>query len=284
MSERCRALGRHHINISQNSNDSRDAILFLHGVTRNWRSFYPLFDELNNDYNLMAIDFRGHGLSGRTSGSYLVTNYIEDVVALLENSSSSQQYIYGHSLGGMVALAAAAKIKNKIKGIVLEDPPFSTMGAAIKGSQLHRFFIGLSEISASKKKCDQLLCEFSNIPLHKKGASQKLFVRDIRDELSRSFSAESLMKIDFEIIDPIINGKWLTGYNIEELIKSVDCPVLLLQADELAGGMLKDRDLNLIKENLKQEIRYKHFPSVGHIIHTSKPKEILRLIRESANG
>ena len=85
MSERCRALGRHHINISQNSNDSRDAILFLHGVTRNWRSFYPLFDELNNVFNLMSIDFRGHGLSGRTSGSYLVTDYIGDVLALLKS-------------------------------------------------------------------------------------------------------------------------------------------------------------------------------------------------------
>jgi len=40
----------------------------------------------------------------------------------------------------------------------------------------------------------------------------------------------------------------------------------------------------LIKENLKQEIRHKHFPSVGHIIHSSKPKEILRLIRENTNG
>ena len=105
----------------------------------------------------------------------------------------------------------------------------------------------------------------------------------MRDELSRWFAAESLMRIDFKIIDPIINGEWLTGYNMEELAKNLNCPVLLLQADESAGGMLKDADANLLKKNIKEEIRHQYFSDHGHVIHTSKPSEILKLLREMIN-
>ena len=277
------AFDGHHINFSQNSTDSQNGVLFLHGVTRNWRSFYPLLVELNSECKLTAIDFRGHGHSGRTSGSYLVTDYIEDALAVLECSSTPRQYIYGHSLGAMVALAAATRSKKEIKGIILEDPPFSTMGPHIKGSQLHRFFKGLSELSNSKTNSQELFDKFSNIPLHKEGDQQTFFVKDLRDELSRWFAAESLMRIDFKIIEPIINGEWLTGYNMQELAKNLDCPVLLLQADESAGGMLKNTDANLLKRNIKEEIRHQYFSDVGHIIHTNKTSEILKLLREMIN-
>ena len=86
MQECLRAFDGHHINFSQNATDSQNGVLFLHGVTRNWRSFYPLLGELNSECKLTAIDFRGHGHSGRTSGSYLVTDYVEDVLAVLESS------------------------------------------------------------------------------------------------------------------------------------------------------------------------------------------------------
>ena len=115
MQECLRAFDGRHINFSQNSTDSQNGVLFLHGVTRNWRSFYPLLGELNSECKLTAIDFRGHGHSGRTSGSYLVTDYIEDALAVLECSSTPKQYIYGHSLGAMVALAAATRSKKEIK-------------------------------------------------------------------------------------------------------------------------------------------------------------------------
>ena len=283
MSERLRAFDGHHINFSQNSTDTHNGVLFLHGVTRNWRSFYPLLGELNSECKLTAIDFRGHGHSERTSGSYLVTDYVEDVLAVLESSFVPHQYIYGHSLGAMVALSAAARTNKKIKGIILEDPPFSTMGPQIKGSQLHRFFIGLSELSNSKINSQELFDKFSNIPLHKEGDQQTLLVKDLRDELSRWFAAESLMKIDYEIIEPIINGEWLIGYNFEELAKNVDCPVLLLQADESAGGMLKDADVKLLKRNIKEEISHHFFSGAGHILHTNKTNQILKLLREKIN-
>ena len=280
MTERLRNFEGRQINTSQNSNDSCNGILFLHGVTRNWRTFYPLLQELNNECQLTGIDFRGHGYSERTPGSYLVTDYIEDALAVLKDSRSSRQFIYGHSLGAMVALGTAARIDQPVDGIILEDPPFSTMGSRIIGSQLHRFFIGTSECLDQKSSVELIFEKFSNIPLHKKGEQKTLLVKDLRDEMSRWFASESLMQIDCEVLDPIIKGQWLTGYEIEELAQKVNCPVLILQADEAVGGMLTDADMGLLKNNLRGKMRCMQFSGVCHSIHINKPDKILQLMRQ----
>jgi pimeloyl-ACP methyl ester carboxylesterase len=283
MPERLCTFEGRNINFSQNSSDSPNGILFLHGVTRNWRTFYPLFSELNNECQLTAIDFRGHGKSERTPGSYLVTDYIKDASAVLKESRSSRQFIYGHSLGAMVALAAAARTGKQVAGIILEDPPFSTMGARINGSQLHRFFIGLSECLGQKSSAELLFQKISNIPLNRK-EEKTLLIKDLRDEMSRWYSAESIMQIDSEVLDPIVKGQWLDGYELQKLARKVSCPVLLLQADQSVGGMLTDADVNLLKKSVVSELRCIQFSGVDHSIHINKPNDIIQLIRKEISG
>ena len=73
-------------------------LLLLHGVLRGWRDFAPLWPALAPRWQLHAVDLRGHGQSGRSPGSYRVTDHAGDGIALVRQLPGSV-VIFGHSLG-----------------------------------------------------------------------------------------------------------------------------------------------------------------------------------------
>ena len=85
------------------SGGERD-VLMLHGVGRAGRTFSAFAAMLPDQLRISAIDFRGHGMSGRLSNRYRVTDYVNDAVAAL-NAIGRPTIVYGHSLGAIVAMA-----------------------------------------------------------------------------------------------------------------------------------------------------------------------------------
>jgi pimeloyl-ACP methyl ester carboxylesterase len=63
---------------------------------------------LLNGVRVVALDFRGHGLS-RHRGKYAHADYERDLLSLLDRLELEQATLAGHSLGGYVALLAASR-------------------------------------------------------------------------------------------------------------------------------------------------------------------------------
>lgn len=275
--------------------DTRPTIVFLHGVLRDWRSFYPLLIALQDKANLVSIDFRGHGQSesaATDSGNqYRVTNYVDDAVRLVK-SLAGPVYLYGHSLGAMVAFATAAQVPERIVTTILEDPPFETMGQRLSGTPLMDYFRSVevvvrNELTRSEARIDgtekaarveRLFEAFSNILVGTDANGRTVRLRDQRDETSRRFSAESLASIDPEVLVPITSGRWLGSYELIELSPLVQSEVVILRADATFGGMLTKSDSDLILEHSPERRREVYFSGVGHSMHWAKPTEIAELV------
>ncbi|MDX1928703.1 MAG: alpha/beta hydrolase [Pirellulaceae bacterium] len=271
--------------------DGKPTIVFLHGVLRDWRSFYPLLTALRDDANLVSLDFRGHGQSDSAS-EYRVMNYVDDAVRLV-NALEGPVLLYGHSLGAMVALATAARVPERIKTTVLEDPPFATMGRRLDGSPLMNYFRSVETVvrkelksaetrlqkSGLQSRIERLFDAFSNIPVGTDANGSVVRLRDQRDETSRRFSAESLASIDPEVLAPITSGQWLEGYSLEELSALVKSKVVILRADAACGGMLMKADADLIVKHAPDRREELFFSGVGHSMHWAQPREIAALVR-----
>lgn len=98
-------------------------LICLHGWLDNGASFLPLSQALNPDYEILALDFPGHGHSDhRPAGSrYHFVDYLWDVIHALDRLQWDQCYLMGHSLGGAVSAVLAATIPDRIKGLILLD-------------------------------------------------------------------------------------------------------------------------------------------------------------------
>jgi pimeloyl-ACP methyl ester carboxylesterase len=280
MTEADHVVGKRRLNLAHSGSAAGTTVLFLHGVLRNWRTFFALFEGLRERFCLAALDFRGHGLSDRTPGAYHVTHYVEDARAILPQLDARRLVLHGHSLGAMVALAVAAEAPDRVHGIVLEDPPGSTMGAKLPGTPLGHYLAGVRACMRERSTPEALFDCFSDIIVGECADGAPLRVRDQRDELSRRFSTESLALLDPAVLEPIVAGRWLEGFDLTALAGRVRCPVWLLQADPALGGMLNDNEAEGLSSHLAaggvERIR---FPGAGHSLHWAQPARLIEIIR-----
>lgn len=251
-------------------------LLFLHGVTRNHRDWSLVLSALAARFTPWAIDFRGHGDSARCREQYRVLHYIDDAVHIARQLIDRPVVLVGHSLGAMVALAAAHRLREQVLGVVLEDPPFETMGSRIADTMFHSQFVQFREVLRAERwgSISELARLLADVQIQNPSTGQSIRLGDTRDEASLRFHASSLAKIDPDALTPIVEGDWLRGYKWIESAQNLDVPVLLLQADPDRGGMLTDADTGLLQEHIR-DLTVVRFPGVGHQIHTLAREEYL---------
>lgn len=258
----------HVLHGATNDRSGRPHLLFLHGVSRNWRTFHTLYPALHESFHISALDFRGHGQSARMPGRYCVTDYVDDAIICLACVNARASIIYGHSLGAMVAFAVAAKAPDHVRAIILEDPPFSTMGRDFPGTPLGEYFRGMKATVESSRDEDALFKIFGDLIVGGRP------LREQRDEASLRFAAEGFTTLDPAVFEPILAGRWLEGYDFEALLGAIRCPVLLFQADRKCGGMLSDQESALIRDSLPN-CRLIQVKDAPHLIHWTQPQIIL---------
>lgn len=90
--------------------DTHHFCLLLHGFTNDAHMFDPLADQLQTRFNVISLDFRGHGNSDwDPDARYLHEDLINDVARLMQEFPEACWHFIGHSLGARVAILAIAK-------------------------------------------------------------------------------------------------------------------------------------------------------------------------------
>jgi len=267
------------LRLQRNPCGAGPVLLLLHGVTRSGADWAPLLPALQGDWTVIALDQRGHGSSPR-GDHYQVTDYVADAVRFVRDEAAGPVVIFGHSLGAMVAAAVAAELPDRVRGIILEDPPFHTMGKRIAGSTWQALFIGMRAAAETGGGTEVITEALANISLPASGGGFKRR-GDLRDRASLTWSAEYLRQLDPKVLTPVIEGRWLDGYDFPSLLSGVRCPTLLLQADPSAGGALTDGDAETLK-SLVADCQHVRFPGCGHNLHRDRPKEVLQALESFA--
>jgi pimeloyl-ACP methyl ester carboxylesterase len=249
-------------------------MLFLHGIARCWQDFFPLLPAFALRRQVYALDFRGHGRSERTTGGYRVADYVRDAVAALEQIDQPA-VLYGHSLGAMVACGTAAAVPERVRAVVLEDPPFETLGAGIAGSSFHALFSGMRRVAEGPERpTGERAAELAEVRLPGPGDTWIRF-GDVRDGTQLRFGAHCLERMDPEAFDPLLEGRWLAGFDEAELLPRVPCPALLLVGETGRGGMLPPESAARIAGRLPDCTRI-DVPGVGHLIHLMAADAVVR--------
>ena len=252
-------------------------LIMLHGVLRRGSDFAPLLAPLSTRWQIYALDHRGHGSSSRVAGRYLVADYVADVVAWIQTTFTQPVAIYGHSLGAMVALGAAAQLSTQCTAVILEDPPFETMGTRIQSTPFYSQFAGLTQIVRPGRSLDELLPELMCMPITMPQKGITVPFGQLRDSVSLRYMASCLTQVDPDVLLPIVAGRWLQGYDWHSAAQRLQCPSLLLQADWEAGGMLTDDDAQAFAQQAggSHVIR---LPQVGHQMHWQATESLLRTV------
>ncbi len=97
-------------------------LLLLHGAQDASATFQFVVDALVGDWHVLAPDWRGHGRTGWTVGSYWQAEFVTDLDALLDEMLPGQAVaMVGHSMGGNIASLYAGARPARVDHLVMLD-------------------------------------------------------------------------------------------------------------------------------------------------------------------
>lgn len=79
--------------------------------------------ELGDEFTVVTYDLRGTGGSERAAGPYSLDDFVGDLRALADDLELARPALVGHSFGGSVALAYAARYPGEVSAVVSVGGP-----------------------------------------------------------------------------------------------------------------------------------------------------------------
>ncbi|MHA6324001.1 alpha/beta fold hydrolase [Roseivivax sp. CAU 1753] len=100
---------------------AKHRVALVHSLAMRAEFWEATAKALGDDWEVLALDCRGHGASDKPAGPYSVALFADDLAAVLDDAGWDRAVIGGASMGGCVALAFAAQHADRVRGLGLID-------------------------------------------------------------------------------------------------------------------------------------------------------------------
>jgi N-formylmaleamate deformylase len=224
-------------------------LVLCHGITDTGGCWPRVTAALKNTYDLILLDARGHGLSEAPKSGYSVDIMADDVASVIEALCLKKPVLMGHSMGAMTVAVTAAHYPALVRGLVLEDPPWSQppQSAAEWANRLDHL---KTEVQAKQSM-----------------TSDEMIKRD-------SAGTPGITTWDKSEFDPWSEAKRLFKTQVTEGLRSdppawqetarrIACPTLLITADPARGSIVTAAAAQRAVA-LNPKIQVVHIAGAGH--------------------
>ncbi|GAA4000667.1 2-succinyl-6-hydroxy-2,4-cyclohexadiene-1-carboxy late synthase [Deinococcus rubellus] len=99
-------------------------LIALHGLNGSGACWTPLARRLEDEYDVVMPDARGHGASSAPLTGYSYRDHAKDVLNLTKALELTAPVLLGHSMGGMTAALVASQLGFALRGVIVVDPTF----------------------------------------------------------------------------------------------------------------------------------------------------------------
>ena len=234
---------------------NKPPVIFLHGLAANGLCWSAIARELENEYDLIMPDARGHGKSSAPEHAYRYDDHANDLVGLVNRLGISAPVLIGHSMGGLVAAVVASHSPALIRGLILADPTFisSKQQREVRDSDVadqHR--------SILSRSLEEVVDDIHTRHPHRTLSTVELIARA---RLETSLSA-------FEVLTPPYP-------EYAQLVGSINVPVLLVIGDAGVVSPELASELQLVNPKL-QVVQIK---PAGHGLFYDQPGQFSAIVK-----
>ena len=239
--------------------EGKPVLVLAHGITDYGLNWTGLAERLQQEYDVVMYDARGHGYSDQPDGPYDLASHVADLVGLIEQLKLAQPILMGHSMGGSTVALVAATHPGLARAVILEDP--ADIQSSIEPLRPEVIPDWKKQVRADRKAKKEKLIEHARTVRHPGW-------RDVDYELWW----ESKRLVHPNVVD-ILNGQ---GFgSARETWPKVMVPVLVLKADADSAA----RAQHLAIARLLPHGRLVHIAGAGHVIRNDRPKAVERELR-----
>ena len=100
-------------------------VLFVHGFPEFWYAWQGQLDEFSRDHHAVALDLRGHNLSGKPTEvkAYRPKHLVADLRRLIDHLGGRPAIVVAHDWGGAAAWNLAAEHPEYVEKLVIINSP-----------------------------------------------------------------------------------------------------------------------------------------------------------------
>jgi pimeloyl-ACP methyl ester carboxylesterase len=232
------------------SGGDKPPLILAHGFSDDGGCWPRVASVLADDYDVIALDARGHGLSADPPTGYGQMEHAADLAGLIQALGLRQPIVLGHSMGAVNALALAGVYPQLPRAILLEDPPAfwqpvspeEQAASAERRAGMDAWIISLKrkthvEIMAMGKQRDP-------------GWSDEEF----------GPWADAKLRFSFQVLN-----RGGAPLDWPATLRQITCPALLLKADPVRGGIITDESAASLRA-LVPQLQIAHIAAAGHSI------------------
>jgi pimeloyl-ACP methyl ester carboxylesterase len=252
-------------------------LVLLHGLGRRWQIFLPVIPALSLRWHIFSPDLRGHGKSSHAVRGYRGPQYSADIAQLLRERVPTPAVLFGHSLGGMLAMSVASQHPELVRALILGD------NMIVAGRFLNplyaALFTGLRDLARQRGSVEQIADGIGRIVLPVPGTDESITIRELpgNDEAYLLSWARCVQQIDIDAYEMTLDGSSVEGWDGEAVLRGINCPTLLLQGSPELGGLMSDADVALATRLLPHHAHVK-FRNLGHALFIQQPEPVLRVV------
>jgi pimeloyl-ACP methyl ester carboxylesterase len=233
-------------------------IILVHGWTgfkEMWDDFAPLLVE--NDFDVIAVDLRGHGDSDKPEGEYTPAVFSKDLYALAETVGWAKNFVLlGQSMGGYIVLDYVLRYPESALKIIAANTS-AYLGRNLFSKITWKIIIAMYRKDPAKMM-PKMLPKFFQYPVPK--------------ETIDHFNAMSLKTAKHAAVSAINH---CMKQNFEPHLSKIKVPVLVISS-EFDQKELRQATLHIHKSISGS--KFADIPRTGHLPFMENPSDFLKAI------
>ena len=237
-----------------------DVVLLVHGYGGDRNSWLFLQEPLAARYQVYALDLPGHGTSAKDVGEGSLSVLADAVTGVLDALGAGRAHLVGHSMGGAVALAVAARDPARIASLTLIAP--SGFGPEINAGYL-RGFADAQTRRELKTVIGQLFDD------------ESLVTRQLVDDLLAYKRLDGVDEALHALADTLLDGEAQRGDSAASLAAiggAAPVTVIWGRADRIIPAAQAEAVAGAVRHLID---------GAGHMPHMERPAEVQAAIEET---
>ena len=236
---------------------SAGSLVMLHGGAWRWQAFLSLIPTLGQRWHVHAVDLRGNGRSGWVPGKYRLEDFAQDNAEFVARLSAPTVLV-GHSIGGVIALMVAARHPDKMRALIIEDSPLRLDNYRRIIDSSREMFTRWLDLKTRAQSEQDLSLQLADTYKEYPGITSAWIM----------FFAGCLWKLDPTFFDVLLQDfeAFVAGYDCEDILAKIDCPVLVLRGGPRLGAAMTDEEISWLQSNFRN-VKCVLIDGVGHLLH-----------------
>lgn len=207
-----------HYQRTGNTDGDKPPLVLCHGFSDCHVAWTRTVQALEDNFDILIVDARGHGYSDKPESGYRSTDHAADIAGLIDALDLGQPALIGHSMGAATVAQLAADYPQLVSRIVLEDPPWRepTGMPANRGAQMQELVAMYGRMSREE------IAEYGrgNNPTWD---DEELWLWTLGKTLVSPYVVQDTSRL-------------LTDWHT--VVPKINCPTLLVTADPDRGGIV----------------------------------------------